>query len=366
MKMTFELDTIITGDCIPWLESLPDNCADLILTDPPYYKVKADAWDNQWGTPAAFLTWLDTIAAQWQRVLKPNGSLYCFASPQMAARVEVLLSERFAILNHITWMKNSDGDTAGPWCRACKDELRAYFPQTERIIFAEHPGAHTVTTGAGAYTAKCAELRAELLEPLRAYIAGEFKRAGMLNTAGKIAANVVCGFSPAPGGMAARHYFGRSQWWLPTRKHYHALRELLNHTGADYLARNYSNLETEYNALRREYEIRRTEFDKLRSPFAVTPDVHYTDVWTFTTVKNAPGKHPCEKPAAMLEHIITASTLPGAVVLDCFAGSGSTLRAAYNLGRRFLGCELSPQWARAARRRFLDAKGGPLFAHLAG
>lgn len=44
--------TIYNGDCLHVLPDLPDNSVDLILTDPPYFKVKGDAWDNQWDKPA--------------------------------------------------------------------------------------------------------------------------------------------------------------------------------------------------------------------------------------------------------------------------------------------------------------------------
>uniref|UniRef100_UPI00262D4B0D site-specific DNA-methyltransferase n=1 Tax=uncultured Vibrio sp. TaxID=114054 RepID=UPI00262D4B0D len=52
------------------------------------------------------------------------------------------------------------------------------------------------------------------------------------------------------------------------------------------------------------------------------------------------GKHPCEKPADMLEHIITTSSLEGAVVLDAFMGSGSTGHACLKLNRKFIGIEM--------------------------
>jgi DNA modification methylase len=79
--------------------------------------------------------------------------------------------------------------------------------------------------------------------------------------------------------------------------------------------------------------------------------VPYTDVWTFPTVQDYKGKHICEKPAAMIEHIITASSRPGAVVLDCFAGSGSTLLAAKRLGRDFIGMEIDPYWVSEINQR---------------
>jgi adenine-specific DNA-methyltransferase len=49
--------------------------------------------------------------------------------------------------------------------------------------------------------------------------------------------------------------------------------------------------------------------------------------------------YPTEKPLEMLRRIISASSDPGDVVLDCFAGSGTTLVAAEELGRRWIGVD---------------------------
>jgi site-specific DNA-methyltransferase (adenine-specific) len=53
----------------------------------------------------------------------------------------------------------------------------------------------------------------------------------------------------------------------------------------------------------------------------------------------------------MLEHIISASSRPGALVLDCFGGSGSTAIAAQKLGRNYLVFEIDPHWAAVARQK---------------
>ena len=53
------------------------------------------------------------------------------------------------------------------------------------------------------------------------------------------------------------------------------------------------------------------------------------------------GKHPTQKPVALLERILLASTNEGDLVLDPFAGSGTTLLTAFRLRRHALGCELS-------------------------
>ncbi len=309
--------TIHQGDClVEVLRQMDANSVDAIVTDPPYFKVKGDAWDRQWDKPTQFLAWLDQIAEQWQRLLRPNGSLYCFASSRMAARVECMIGQRFNVLNRITWQKD-----AGWAKRQCKEEQRTFFPASEAIVFAEHFGADNMAKGEAGYVAKCDELRGFVFEPLRAYLDGERQRAGI--TPREV--------NEYTGTQMAGHWFTRVQWALPTAKHYAAIRELFNaRGGAQYL--------------RREYE-------DLRRPFFVTADVPYTDVWTFPTVQHYKGKHPCEKPLAMMEHIIRASTKPWAVVLDCFAGSGVTGHACRNLGRNFIGIEKDAEYAAMARLR---------------
>jgi adenine-specific DNA-methyltransferase len=61
--------------------------------------------------------------------------------------------------------------------------------------------------------------------------------------------------------------------------------------------------------------------------------------------------HPTQKPVQPLKTLIGAFTKPGSVVLDPFCGSGSTLIAAQELGRRFIGIELDEQHHRTASIR---------------
>jgi site-specific DNA-methyltransferase (adenine-specific) len=68
------------------------------------------------------------------------------------------------------------------------------------------------------------------------------------------------------------------------------------------------------------------------------------------TFKERTG-HPCQMPEAVLERIIRVATKPGDLVLDPFAGSGTTLAVAKKLGRNFVGVELSEQYADGIRKR---------------
>ncbi|QDQ24945.1 site-specific DNA-methyltransferase [Chitinimonas arctica] len=142
------------------------------------------------------------------------------------------------------------------------------------------------------------------------------------------------------------HWFGRSQWALPTQAAYLWLRELFNrqHTGVldrtySSLTKEYAYLKADYQFLRKEYETLKQEYETLRRSFRITPDVPNTDVWQFPPAKPRKGKHPCEKPLDLMRHIMTTSTRPGHVVLDAFMGSGSTGVAAQEAGCSFIGIE---------------------------
>ena len=68
--------------------------------------------------------------------------------------------------------------------------------------------------------------------------------------------------------------------------------------------------------------------------------------------------HPTEKPVALLSMLIEATTHPGAVVLDPFAGSGSTEDACVRTGRNYIAIELADEYCNHARKRVIAAKEG--------
>jgi len=79
-----------------------------------------------------------------------------------------------------------------------------------------------------------------------------------------------------------------------------------------------------------------------------------TDVWDIpflSTVARERTGYPGQKPLALLERVVRASSNPGDIVADFFCGSGTTLVAAKRLGRHFLGCDASARAVAIARRR---------------
>ena len=72
------------------------------------------------------------------------------------------------------------------------------------------------------------------------------------------------------------------------------------------------------------------------------------------------GKHPTQKPVALLERILLASSSEGDLVLDPFSGSGTTALAAMHTKRAFRGIEIDPKWVRVAGERIKEHSEGEL------
>ena len=82
-----------------------------------------------------------------------------------------------------------------------------------------------------------------------------------------------------------------------------------------------------------------------------------TDVWRLPAIapwEKSCGKHPTQKPLALMTRIILASTKPGAWVLDPFAGSSTTGISANLIYRRFLGIEREQEFVELSRNRRLE------------
>ncbi len=99
--------------------------------------------------------------------------------------------------------------------------------------------------------------------------------------------------------------------------------------------------------------------DKRANPKGKMPD----DVWTeFSrvcgTFNEREGWHPCQMPENLLKRVVSASSNPGDLVLDPFSGSGTTAAAAVQLGRDYLGIEISADYVKksTARLRGLSRK----------
>ena len=305
------------GDSLEVLRRLPDQTVSLIVTDPPYHTTKKSNIQNDtaFQEDEEFLSWIEQYAVEWKRILKRSGTLYLFCSAQMSARLEVMMAKYLRPINHVTWTKPNEPGYDGWKGKMKKEALRAWYPHSERILVFEH----------GAYGTWEAYRRS----PMGEYLLDCRKRAGVsmvqltedIGEYGRI----------NRGGAVANWEAGRN---IPSREQYRKLSEALATYGVTDLL--------DYNDLIR--------------PMQVSKEMQFTDVWDFMGVRPFLNKHPAEKPQDMLMHIIQASSYPGDIVLDCFAGSGSTGVAALRLGRRAVCMELDEKWVKRAASELAEAR----------
>jgi adenine-specific DNA-methyltransferase len=338
------------GDCLEILPTLPK--VDAVITDPPYYGVKDETWDNQWETEQEFLLWCDLVARSIKPIIAFNGSIYWFASPQMAGRIENSIRNYFKVLNNIVWNKGgSRKGAAGTGVDVTA--LRVFWTaNTERLIFAEQYGSDEQASGEAGYVSACESTKQAIIG---SYLKNEFSRANVSNKA------IAELFPSKTGGLT-----GCVSNWLagsnfPTASQYQKMREFLNAGGGEYLKREYEELKREYEELKREYEeLKREyeelkrEYEELRRPFNARPEDQWGDIWEFDIERGQ--LHPTQKPCKLISHIVKVSSRHGQTILDPFMGSGTTGVACANLGRKFIGIEIEPQYFDIACERIENAQ----------
>lgn len=297
---------VAQGDSLELLKLIPDNSVSLILTDPPYHSTKKDniTNDTAFDTDEAFLCWMEKYFIEWKRVLRPNGSIFVFCSPSMSARLEVIMGKAFNVLSQIVWTKPNDPGFDGWKGKMKKEALRQWYPHSERILFAEPAvEGNLKRSWFGQF------LRQKRIE---AGLSGH-KLTELTGAYGKV----------NHGGAVSNWETGRN---IPNKEQYAKICQAIVSTG---------RVET------------MPIYEDVIRPFEVNASVEFTDVWNFNSVRPYKGKHPAEKPLDMLEHCIKSTTFENDIVLDCFAGSGSTAIAALNLNRKNISLEIESDWSNA-------------------
>ncbi|MBW4706588.1 site-specific DNA-methyltransferase [Roseobacter sp. YSTF-M11] len=116
------LNTILDGDCIEMMNSLPEASIDLIFADPPYNlqlkgdlhrpdNSRVDAVDDEWDQFSSFKAY-DDFTRAWlkaaRRLLKPNGAIWVIGSYHNIFRVGAALQDQgYWILNDVVWRKSN-------------------------------------------------------------------------------------------------------------------------------------------------------------------------------------------------------------------------------------------------------------------
>lgn len=310
------IDKIINADCLDILKQLPDKCIDCILTDPPYFGIVKNDWDNQWKDISEFQKWVGELGKEFYRILKDNGSFYWFGDDKTIAYCQVELDKYFHLLNNLVWRKNNAGTKKGTY-----SVFRSYAPITERCLFYDKGEDKTGL-----------EMVKELMpNPFSEYLKKEFERA-------KISRKKIAELFPSrTGGLT-----GCVSNWLNgdnviTKEQYLKIKSFL---GGDFLTKEYEELRKEYEELRRVWNGDKKSYDVLDFPICA-------ETGRF---------HPTQKPLSLIMYLMERSTREGDIVLDCFSGSGTTAIVCHNLKRRFICVEKDIDYWQASVKRLEEHK----------
>lgn len=285
--------------------------ADLVFTDPPYgmKKESEGVMNDNFNYDDLLKFNMDWIPLSFA-FLKDNGSWYCWGTDEPLMDIysnilkPMIKTQKITFRNLLTWDKGAgQGQLSG--------EFRMYPTADEKCLF--------VMCGVQGFNVN-SDNYYEGWEPIRSYLNEEAEKCG----GHKIWKKML-------GNQMGKHYFTKSQWLLPTKEAYEKMQAFgLN-----------------YDAFKKEYEVLKKEYYATRAYFNNTHD-NMNNVWHFARTSQEErqdcGGHATPKPIALCARAIKSSSREGESVLDLFGGSGTTLIAAEQLGRKCFMMELDPHY----------------------
>ena len=317
-----------------WMNNnLADKSVQLIIADPPYYKVKGD-FDFVWKTFNDYLQDVERWAIECKRVLADNGTLYWYGDAKNIAYAQIIFDKHFNLLNSLVWENTNDHKQQIRF----NPDLRTFAPLTERLLMYEQKGQKTG-----------GELIFEQFlkpkNPFSKYLKNEFKNAKVTNK------EIAKLFPSRTGGLT-----GCVSNWLNgdnviTEDQYLKVRDYLNNK---YLLKPYEELKAEYEELKAEYE-------ELRRPF--NNERFYGDVIRIPNYETGNHEHDTPKPEKLTREIILISSRLNDLILVPFAGSGTECAMAIKENRNFIGFEINEKHVNYGNKRTDNIKAQPsLFA----
>ncbi len=310
--------------------------AELCHADPPYGMGKESegvANDNLYASK------LDAFQMEWWRAFRPhlvdNASAYVWGNAADLWRWWYVGglndSERLTIRNEIAWDKREVNGNPTMLVNGVPLESRRMYQPTERCLFFML-GEQGFNNNADNYW--------DGWEPIRSYLEDEMKRCGWTTR----------DLNRITGTQMGSHWVTRSQWALITADHYASIQRAAQQH--DAFKREHDAFKREHDELKREHDELKRAFYETRSYFDNTHD-NMTDVWSFERVKGEDRHgHATPKPVQMIARAIMSSSRLGAVVVEPFLGSGTTLIAAEQLGRKCYGMEISPAYCDVIVKRW--------------
>lgn len=283
---------VICGDCLVEMKKMAEEHFDLVIADPPYFKVIGEKWDYQWRTEDDYIEWCKAWLSEVYRILRYGGTFYLFGYFRtLALLVPSLISIGFDLRQQIIINKGIKA-VAG---RATKN-YRIFPNVTESVLF--------LTKKNIAFSRTFLKDRQRELKLTSKQI------------------NESLGVKSNGGGMWSIYTGQNVCEQFPTKELWEKLQKILD------------------------FDL---QYEKIAQTF--NPQMGLTDVWDDIDFYSEERFHPTQKPLKLIERLIMASSNEGDNVLDPFGGSGSTLIACRNLNRNCSVIEIDEKYTEGIQKR---------------
>ena len=279
--------TLYNEDCITGIpKHIARESIDLIIADPPYFKVVNEKWDYAWKTEIEYLEWTRKWIEECYNVLRIGGTLYLFGYFRILVKLLPILENcGFELRQQIILNKGIQAVSG----RATKNYKM--FPNvTESILF--------------------------LYKDNKPFVKKFLKdRQNELGLSSKDI-NGALGLKSNGGGMWSIYTGNNVDKQMPTKDIWEKLKVILD------------------------FDI---QYEKISQTFNVIQGI--TDVWDDINFYGEEGRfHPTQKPLKLIDRLILASSNKGDTILDPFSGSGTVALSCKINCRNFYGFEIDSDY----------------------
>ena len=264
----------------------------------------------------AYLAMMAVRLIELHRVLKPTGSLYLHCDPTASHYLKILLDAVFGrgrFINEVTWKRSHAHSDS-------KQGSKHYGRLTDQLLFYSKTDQRTWNPQYTPYS--------------KEYLDRDYRRLELNGRRYRL--DNIQGPGGAEKGNPFYEVMGVSRHWRYSKKRMEEL-----------IAKNLI-VQTSPGAV-----------PQIKRYLDEMPGVPAQDIWTDIDIINNRSKellgYPTQKPVALLERILAASSNPGDVVLDPFCGCGTTLHAAAKLKRRWIGIDVTHLAIGLIKRRLNEA-----------
>lgn len=316
-----EVNSIYEGDNLEILNKFSSESVDLIYADPPFFTNKGfemiwkdsaekRAFEDRWaGGIEHFTSWMEPRLRECHRILKNNGSMFLHCDPHADAHLRILMDKIFGennFVNEIIW-KRTHAHGGGQTGFSSVHDTILFYKKTNKFTFNRQ------------------------FQPYSQNYLDNFFR--FTEPDGRKYRLVIATGS----GETKNDYLWKGKH--PTKGRHWA-----------YTKEKMGQLEKEGLLV-----YSKTGGVNVKQYIDEKEGTLITDVWDDIEVIHSQSKerlgYPTQKPIALLERIIKASSNKGDIVLDPFCGCGTTLVASQKLGRKWIGIDISPTACKLMAKR---------------